>query len=775
MSKVASDRIVGRGEMAERIRAHDWAKTPLGPIANWSKELLTVVNLMLASPVSARSMWGPEFILMYNDAYRATLGPRHPACLGRPAKEIAAESWERVGPIVENVYATGETFFREKLAVPLPTDRGLRERYLNYWLNPVYADGRIIGLYAPLQDVTEEVLAARGLEESEARSSRILESIGDAVIVTDAEACITRMNPVAEELTGWTLEEAKGRPLVEAFRIVNEDTREPVESPAGKVKRLGTVAGLANHTILIAKDGRETHIDDSGAPIRDDAGSMTGIVLVFRDINERRAAEVERDCLMERLDQVLETTTDAILSIDRSWRVTYVNSKARAILGPVGELLGRNFWECFPEAVHEGSLFMRHYYSAMEKGLAAEFEAEYTGPLHLWARVSVRPSREGIVLFFRDITEEKAGTLLLQHTMDALRESEDELQWAIKLNPQVTWTTDGEGRAVNFSDRWLALTGLTREEALGDGWLPTQHEEDLPELLAKWKHSIASGEPFQMEQRVRTADGSFRWMRSSSYPRRDQRGKIVKWYGTTEDIDDRKQAEEALIQSEKLAAVGRLASSIAHEINNPLESVTNLIYLAHEQVVEPGAKQLLEMADQEIRRVSAIANQTLRFHKQPSNAQGVKSAELFAAVLGLYEGKLKNSAVEVERRLRAEQPVVCFEGDIRQVLSNLVANAIDAMRGGGRLLVRSRVGTDWRSGRRGVVLTVADTGCGIAPQVLRRVFDPFFTTKGLAGTGLGLWVSHEIVARHHGAIHVRSSERAGRSGTVFALFLPFER
>jgi signal transduction histidine kinase len=228
------------------------------------------------------------------------------------------------------------------------------------------------------------------------------------------------------------------------------------------------------------------------------------------------------------------------------------------------------------------------------------------------------------------------------------------------------------------------------------------------------------------------------------------------------------------LQSEKLAAVGRLASSIAHEINNPLESVMNLIYLARLTAIHPDTQRYLETADQEVRRISIIANQTLRFHKQPSNPQPISAAELYATVLGIYEGRLRNSGITVEQRLRTGRPTVCFEGDIRQVLNNLIGNAIDAMPCGGRLLVRSREGTHWPTGRNGLILTVADTGEGMTPEILTKIFDPFFTTKGIGGTGLGLWVSQEIVLRHEGALRVRSTRREGRSGTAFALFLPFD-
>jgi len=767
--------IVGTGEMADLVRGYDWGSTSLGPIESWSKELITIVNLTLCSPSPARTMWGPEFVLIYNDAYRPIPGPRHPWALGKPAKDVYGESWHVVGPLLEKAFATGETFFYEKLLVPLPTEHGIQDFYLNYSFNPIFENGKIVGLFGPLQDVTGEVVMSRRLRESEARATRILQSIGDAVIVTDGEACVTRMNPVAEALTGWTAEEAKGRSLSEVFHIVSEDTRETVESPAEKVRRLGSIVGLANHTTLIARDGTETNIDDSGAPIRDDDGNLTGIVLVFRDINERRAAERERDAVTAQLNQVLDTTTDAIISVDRNWRIAYRNGPAKAIVDPIDVFVGRDFWDCFPAAKYEGSPYVEYYNRAMNDGVMGQFEAHYPGPLNIWVQVNVRPSPNGIVIFFRDVTEEKRAAALLMETADALRKSEEELRWTIKLSPQVPWTADVEGRILDFSDSWLELTGLTREEALGDGWMQVPHPDDLPRMAKAWAYALSSGEPYDVEHRIKTASGEYRWMHSSAFPRHDENGLIMKWYGTTEDIEERKRAERALMQTEKLAAVGRLASSIAHEINNPLESVTNLIYLARQDALLPEVQGFLDAAERELRRVSAITNQTLRFHRQSTYPQSVGCDELIGSVLSIYQARILNGEIKVENKRCTAVQVKCFEGEIRQVVANLVGNAIDAMQPeGGRLIIRSREATDWKTDRRGVALTVADSGSGMDQQTMRRIFDAFFTTKDIGGTGLGLWISKEIVDRHGGVLRVRSSQRSGRSGTVFSLFLPVD-
>jgi two-component system NtrC family sensor kinase len=242
------------------------------------------------------------------------------------------------------------------------------------------------------------------------------------------------------------------------------------------------------------------------------------------------------------------------------------------------------------------------------------------------------------------------------------------------------------------------------------------------------------------------------------------------------DAIENQKAAKALMQSEKLAAVGRIASSMAHEINNPLEAVTNLLYLSRQKAGDDAElESWLDQADQELRRISIIANQTLRFHRQASKPQAITCLSLFSETLNVYESRIRNAGIVVEKRKRANEPVECFEGDIRQVLSNVVSNAIDAMPMGGRLIVRSREGRDWQTGRRGLILTVADTGTGISDETQQRIFEAFFTTKGIGGSGLGLWISADIMRRHEGTITIRSSQRCGHKGTAVSLFIPFTR
>ncbi|MGI8770190.1 MAG: two-component system sensor histidine kinase NtrB [Acidobacteriaceae bacterium] len=361
--------------------------------------------------------------------------------------------------------------------------------------------------------------------------------------------------------------------------------------------------------------------------------------------------------------------------------------------------------------------------------------------------------------------------------ISALQISEMDYRSVTDTASDVVITMDRASRILSINPAVKAMFGYDPEELLGEEMPILMPERYRAAHLAGIARHLDTGTrhiPWtgvQLPGRHKNGDEIPLEISFGSYISQGEK----RFTGFMRDVSDRVKAQAALTQSEKLAAVGRLASSIAHEINNPLESVTNLLYLATNSDDFAQVQEYLEAAERELRRVSTITTQTLRFHKQSSNPKLTSSEDLIDSVLSIYQGRLLNSHIEVKYRKRDSQQVVCFEGEIRQVLNNLVGNAIDAMHPkGGQLLLRSREATDWSSGRRGLMLTVADTGAGIGPHSLRRIFEPFFTTKGIGGSGLGLWISQDIVARHHGTLQVRSSQREGCTGTVFSLFLPLD-
>ncbi|MGB6974946.1 MAG: ATP-binding protein [Terracidiphilus sp.] len=342
---------------------------------------------------------------------------------------------------------------------------------------------------------------------------------------------------------------------------------------------------------------------------------------------------------------------------------------------------------------------------------------------------------------------------------------------------------DRRRRFVRVNQVFAEMTGAAVSRHLGrvlPELLPQPVARALEEAVQK---VLDAGEPvrnLELSGDALQGKGPWTWL-VSAYPVRTM-PEQVRWVGVIVlDASERRRNEEALRRTEKLAATGRLAASIAHEINNPLEAITNVLYLLRNFCgLEDPAKQYVEMAEHEVRRMTEITQQTLKFYRQSTLPTRAKMGELLDWVLNLYQGRIHGQGIAVERDYDPEMDLFCFAGEVRQVLANLVGNAIEASAGGGRLVVRARRSRNWaREGEMGVRFTVADSGTGIEPGVRARIFEPFFTTKETTGTGLGLWVSHEIILKHHGVVHVRSRTASGdgktstgQAGTVFQVFFP---
>jgi len=239
------------------------------------------------------------------------------------------------------------------------------------------------------------------------------------------------------------------------------------------------------------------------------------------------------------------------------------------------------------------------------------------------------------------------------------------------------------------------------------------------------------------------------------------------------DITAQLQAEEALRETEKLAAMGRVAGIIAHEINNPLAAITNIFFLLRNHPsLDEEARHCAALAEQELQRVSHITRQTLSFYRESKTPIAVVLTELLDDVIGLQERQIQNNHISMQRRYLAPGQVHGFPVELRQVFLNLVSNAIQAMPNGGKLRLTVRDAYNWALGRRGICVSIIDTGLGVKPQDARRLFEPFFSTKSTKGTGLGLWISKGIVQKYDGRISFRSLRNANRCATCFSVFLP---
>ncbi len=468
----------------------------------------------------------------------------------------------------------------------------------------------------------------------------------------------------------------------------------------------------------------------------------------------------ETEGQMQQWQALLDSASEGIWGLDLEGNCTFVNRMAANTFGfSSEELVGSNIHELVHHHYSDGRVFPYSecpiYDVARKKKTlhrATDTMFRKNGSSFV-AEVSAQPviaegRTVGVVVTFREVTE--------------LRQQQEDLRKAFELAERKTAELDAviesmpHGVYIATADAKIRCNQVAK--MMSGGEFPAELKTLQNALAGEWS-----------TETMRTSD---RWIRSVAAPI-FLNGKILGGVAVNTDVTQVRLQDEALRRSEKLAAVGQLASSIAHEINNPLESITNLLYLIRQSESIEDVRHYTTLAQGELTRVTEITLQTLRFNRQHSKPTEVDMAELLRTVVALYTGRLLVRHIDADMKLRASPRVLSLEGEIRQVVNNLVRNALDAMGSGGRLLVRLHPQRDWRTGARGVRLTVADTGEGISPEMKAHLFEPFQTTKEMTGTGLGLWVSKGIVDKHCGRIRTRTRRGLGH-GTVFAVWLPVD-
>jgi PAS domain S-box-containing protein len=342
--------------------------------------------------------------------------------------------------------------------------------------------------------------------------------------------------------------------------------------------------------------------------------------------------------------------------------------------------------------------------------------------------------------------------------------------------PQMIWVADPGGKKLYCNHRYLEYMGVKDWSNLDEGWRVFVHPDDRETATQTWLASVASGDPYVCEYRLRRNDGVYRHVLARAFPVVDGLGDVQRWLGCSTDIHEQKMAAERLLRLEKLATAGRLAATLAHQINNPLGCVTNTIYLAlQDKSLSADTRAYLKIAERELMRVAHVTKRTLGFHKQSSRPIAADLSETMDAVLELSTYRIANSGIVLTREYQETRPLYGNQDDLRQVIAILIANALDAMESGGRLRIRIREGQSWHSRPvQGIRISVADTGCGIARGHQAHIFEPFFSTKGDTGSGLGLWIAKEIISSHDGKLCIRTSTEGASHGTALMIFLPFE-
>lgn len=358
----------------------------------------------------------------------------------------------------------------------------------------------------------------------------------------------------------------------------------------------------------------------------------------------------------------------------------------------------------------------------------------------------------------------------------ALREARLQLAAVVECSSDAIISKDMDGRITHWNHGAELLYGYSSEEVIGKSialLTPSERSDDFTEIMQK----LQKGGRVEHYETIRQRkDGTRLDVSLSVSPILNIDGKVVGAADIARDISGRKQAEEALRKAEKLSATGQLAAAVAHELNNPLDALSNLVYLLqHNESLDSTARDFVHLAQEELQRATYVTRQMLTFHRHSSKPAPVNLPEVLDDVSSLYAPLTRSNGISMVKRYEADVTICAVSVEIRQVFANIVRNAIEAVPQGGTIMLHVLTSREWSGGGRlGARAVIADNGPGITPGNREKIFEPFFTTKGENGTGLGLWVSSGIILKHGGSIRVRSSTRKGHSGTVFNVFLPSE-
>lgn len=559
---------------------------------------------------------------------------------------------------------------------------------------------------------------------------------------------------------------ALGQPIFETFPEIAQTYRPLVERVwAGESLVLRDLEyRYARHDTAA-----DAWFDLSYSAIHGEDGLPAGILAIGVDTTARMLAQKARARTDLRLQRVLETDAVGVLFFDYGGTLVEANDVFLRMTGYTRE-------EVAARQLTWRKLTPSEWVDASEEQMRKFAVTGRTGPYEK-QYILKDGSRRWMLFAGRDVGDGTIAEYCIDITPHRLAEN------ALHASEQrfralVEATSDA---AYRMSPDWSEMQQLDGSGFLSDtptpdpDWLEKYiHPDDRFEVQAAIDKAIRDRSTFVLEHRVIRSDGMQGWILSRAIPLLDSNGEILEWFGTATDITLRKQAEEALLRSEKLASLGRLAASIAHEINNPLEAITNLLYLIQmSDELPPAARRNLELADSELKRIAHITRQSLGFYREAGAPSLTSVTDLLEASIDLLRGKIVARGASIERDWKTDLQLIAVPGELRQVFSNLLANSLDAIPAGGAIRIRARHArrADHRE-QPGVRITFADTGRGIPPNMRAHIFEPFFTTKGNMGTGLGLWVTRQIVDKHGGRIRMRSRTEEPGTGTVFSLFLP---
>jgi PAS domain S-box-containing protein len=798
--------------MGALIAAHDWASTPLGPVADWPEALVNAVSMILPASAEIVLFWGPDFLTFYNDAYAPTIGTKHPGALGRPAREGWAELWDDLGPLLHHVHDTGETFAAKDRQFQIERAGYLEEVFFDVSYSAIRKrGGEVCGILCIVSETTERVRAARAITEDRRRLLEMFDEAPSFITMLRGPGHVYELaNRSYLQLIGQQREAVIGKPIREVLpELVGQGYVELLDNvvASGRPYR----SDGASVTLRRTPDSEleERIVDFIFQPVTDATGAVTGVFVEGTDVTDRHAAEAALNFSRESMELATEAAEIGTWDLDpRTGRLQW-SDRTREMWGvsPGVPIALEDFWA----GLHPDDV------PATEIALARSLDPVARAPYSVEYRVI--GAEDGVLrwvaargrgFFDGDTCVRAVGTVVditaVKAQQEVLRESEERFRTLADSLPALVWIVDRSGQVLFANRGFETMLGIPAETAMKVGWLaviPSEHH-DLFERSRAYR--MTNPGPYGGDIRVVTAAGEARWIHTELRPRM-LAGAFAGYVGCAvdvteahaagevlehrvaertaelvEQIAERERVEAELNQMQRLEAVGQLTSGVAHDFNNLLTVVLGNLPLIERTVrganLDQRTLQRLDHVRTAAERGAALTAQLLAFsRRQRLEAKVVDLNDTVEKMRDLMRSSL-GGAIEVVTETTPDLwPALVDPTQIELIILNLAINARDAMPDGGTLTVSTANITldapkrpEEPSAGDYACVSVADTGTGMSEAVLAKAFEPFFTTKDVGkGSGLGLAQVFGFAKQSGGGVRLNSTPG---EGTTVCVYLP---
>ena len=807
------------GEMSRKVREFDWASTPLGPIDSWSGATRVAVDMTMSSRLPICLFLGPDLVAIFNDAYVPLIGQKKNS-LGEPYRVTYAEAWDSVGQVALKALA-GEAAFFEDYPIDLDRYGKLETGYFTFSYSPLFDEnGEIFGIIDSVVETTAKVLAERAAKLEHERFAELFEQAPTFMtMLRGPEHRFEYANPqymrlvAGRDIQGRTVADSLPETVSQGFVALLDKvyaTGEPFTATGAKINLLNPESG----------ELEERFLDFVYQPIRNAAGAIDGIFVEGADVTDRVRSEALRKESERRL-RFLTDLDEAARGLNDPWAIMEVST----------HLLGKHLQvsRCAYADMEqdEDHFTIRADYCA--DGVAST--AGYYS-LDLFGAMAVRDLKAGRTLVLRDIASEleaadgrdmfhaiginavitcpqitggRLRALMAVHQVGAydwsaeeirlveavvqrcwahierirseeeLRRSEKSFRDMADSINQMIWVTRPDGYHYYYNRRWYEYTGVPLGSTDGEAWNGLFHPDDQERAWSRWRHSLETGQPYEIEYRLRRYDGVYRWTLGRAECVRGEDGEIARWYGTCTDIQDlvdaRQSAEAAnLAKSEFLA-------NMSHEIRTPMNAVIGLSALLAKSPLNPKQAEFIKTLQMSADSLLALINDLLDIAKIEARTIELENipfdlTRIVQEVASMMAVSVKQKGLTFTSDGDYAQPRMFF-GDptrLRQIVTNLCSNAIKFTQEGGiHVSIRSHPLDN--GALETVCISVRDTGIGIAPDKIDKIFDKFVQAdssinRRYGGTGLGLAITRTLVEIMGGKLTVESEPGKGSTFTV---------